>query len=51
MKLRIALATATAALSLAAFVPAAHAGRVCYGLQVNVQGQQVVDEAGCQDLP
>ena len=42
----------TALGSLALLAPQAHAaGEVCYDVQVNVQGQAVVSEAGCQPLP
>ncbi|MEA2433581.1 MAG: hypothetical protein QOG54_1038 [Actinomycetota bacterium] len=53
MKLRAAvIAAATAVSSLALLVPQAHAsGSACYSVQVTVNGGDVVNQAGCQDLP
>ena len=52
MKVRAMVVTALTALgSLALLAPAAQAGEICYDVQVNVQGEAVVSEAGCQELP
>jgi hypothetical protein len=51
MRIRVAITALAAAASLAALVPQAHASEVCYDLNVNVQGQELVNEAGCQQLP
>ena len=51
MKLRIAITALAAAASFAALVPQAHASEVCYSIVANVNGQEVVNQAGCQDLP
>lgn len=51
MRLRVAITALAAAASFAALVPQAHANEVCYDLNVNVQGQELVNQAGCQDLP
>ena len=31
--------------------PAAHASQVCYNLNANVGGNQIVNQDGCQTLP
>jgi hypothetical protein len=51
VKIRVAITALAAAASFAALVPQAHANEVCYDLKVNVQGQELVNQAGCQDLP
>jgi hypothetical protein len=53
MKLRAAVVAGMTALSsLALLVPQAHAsGSVCYSVQVTVNGEDAVNQAGCQDLP
>ena len=51
MGIRVAITALAAAASFAALVPQAHANEVCYDLNVNVQGEEVVNQAGCQDLP
>jgi hypothetical protein len=51
MKLRLALATLSAAAALVTVVPTAQASGICYDVQATVNGQDVVNEAGCQDLP
>ena len=43
------LAAAVAALAAVAAAPAAD--EVCYDLDVNVNGEQLVDEQGCEELP
>lgn len=43
------LAAAVAALATLAFAPAG--GEVCYDLDVNVNGDQLVDEEGCEEVP
>lgn len=43
------LAAAVAALGATAFAPAG--GELCYDLDVNVNGEQLVDEEGCEELP
>ena len=49
---RIAILVAALATSLFALAPAASAGGyVCYDASVTVNGDAVVDESGCQDLP
>lgn len=52
MRRRIVLTLAAAA-TLATLTAAAPAssGQICYDLDVNVAGNQLVDEAGCQELP
>ena len=49
-KLIIALSVAAGALFVGAS-PAAAAGSLCYDLNVNVAGNQLVQQAGCQELP
>jgi NADPH-dependent curcumin reductase CurA len=49
-KLLIALSVAAGALLVGA-APAGAAGSICYDLQANVNGDQVVAESGCQELP
>ena len=44
------LAAAVAALATLAAAPAA-AGEFCYDLDVNVNGDALVDESGCEELP
>lgn len=51
MKVRIAITVLAAAASLSALVPQAQAGELCYSVQATVNGQDVVNQAGCQDLP
>ena len=53
LKLRTSIAAAVAVVSsFALFVPSAHAaGSVCYSVQVTANGSDVVNQAGCQDLP
>ena len=52
MKVRTAIVALVAALSSLALVAPAHAaGQVCYDVQANVNGGQVVSETGCVDLP
>ena len=52
MKVRTMVVTVLTALGSLALVAApAQAGEICYDLQVNVQGDAVVSEAGCQELP
>ncbi|HVM36449.1 MAG TPA: hypothetical protein VM784_14050 [Actinomycetota bacterium] len=49
---RTLTALALAAGSLAVMVPTAHAGvsaTVCYSVQVTVNGESAVNEAGCQE--
>jgi hypothetical protein len=48
---RLAVAAAMSVLSLVFVAPQASANEVCYDLNVTVQGQTLVSEAGCQDLP
>lgn len=51
MKIRVfAVAALAAASSLIAFAPAQASG-VCYYVLVNVNGEDVVNQTGCQDLP
>lgn len=46
------LAAAVAALATVAAAPAAdQSGEFCYDLDVNVNGEVVVDESGCEELP
>lgn len=46
------LAAAVAALATIAAAPAAdQSGEFCYDLDVNVNGEQLVDEEGCEELP
>ena len=52
MKVRTMVVTVLTALGSLALVAApAQASEVCYDLNVNVQGTEVVNEAGCQTLP
>ena len=51
MKLRVAITALAAVASFAASVPSAQASEACYSVQVNVNGSDVVNQAGCQDLP
>lgn len=51
MRLRITITALAAAASFAALVPQAQASEVCYDVNVTVQDQVLVNEAGCQDLP
>ncbi len=44
------LAAAVAALAGIAAAPAS-SGELCYDLDVNVQGEAVIDEQGCEELP
>lgn len=44
------LLTALASLTMLAAAPAS-AGTFCYDLDVTVQGDAVIDESGCQELP
>lgn len=45
----LAAIAATAALGSLAFAPAA--GQVCYDVDVVVNGDEVVNEEGCEELP
>lgn len=45
----LAALAATAALGSLAFAPAA--GELCYDVDVNVAGNEVVNEEGCEELP
>lgn len=46
------LAAAVAALASVAAAPAADAGgQICYDVDVVVNGDAVVDEEGCEELP
>lgn len=45
------LTAAVAAMASIAAAPAAESGEFCYDLDVNVNGEQVVDEEGCEELP
>ena len=49
LKIRAAIVSVVAVLALLA--PSAQASQVCYDVQVNAQGQSVVSQTGCQDLP
>ena len=52
MRKKLALGAAVAALtSLTAFGPAVSSQPLCYELDVNVGGEQVLDESGCEELP
>lgn len=53
MKIRTLIAAVVAALSsFALMAPPAHAaGSVCYYVYVGVNGEAVVNEAACHDLP
>lgn len=53
LKIRTLIASAVIGVSsLALIVPSAHAsGSVCYSAQVTVNGDDVVNQAGCQELP
>ena len=49
---RIAVLTVTAFSALGLFASSAGAaGTLCYDVQVNAAGQQIVNQAGCQELP
>jgi hypothetical protein len=51
MKVRSLLASAVLAVgSLIALAPSASASEVCYSVHVNVNGGDVVNEAGCQEF-
>jgi hypothetical protein len=53
MKVRTMVVTVLTALGSLALVaaPAQAAGEVCYDVNVNVQGSELVNESGCQTLP
>lgn len=52
LRFRTSIAAVVAVVSsFALFAPTAHASGVCYSVQVTVNGGDVVNEAGCQDLP
>jgi hypothetical protein len=52
MRKRFALLTITALSALGLFASTAGAaGQLCYDIQVNAAGSEVVNQAGCQDLP
>jgi hypothetical protein len=53
LKLRATIIAVLAALSsLALLVPHAHAsGQACYSVHVAANGSDVVNEAGCVDIP
>jgi hypothetical protein len=53
LKIRAAIVSVVAVVSsLGLLAPSAQAaGQVCYDVQVNAQGQSVVSQSGCQDLP
>jgi hypothetical protein len=52
MRKRFALLTIGALSALGAFAaPASAAGQFCYDIQVNAAGTEVVNQAGCQELP
>lgn len=52
MMKRLFLAAALAVLSAAGFATSASAaGQVCHSVQVTVNGQDAVNDAGCADLP
>ncbi len=48
-KLSLIVAALSALASIAA-APAA-GGELCYDLDVNVNGEQIADESGCEELP
>lgn len=50
MRRRIALLAAVAAIAALGAAPAG-ASELCYDLDVNVNGEIVVDEEGCESLP
>lgn len=50
MRRRLALLAAISAIAVLGAVPAG-ASELCYDLDVNVNGEQVVDEAACEVLP
>ena len=50
MRRRLPLLAAVAAIAVLGAVPAT-AGELCHDLDVNVNGEQLVDEEGCQELP
>jgi hypothetical protein len=52
LKIRALVVAAVAALSSLVVVPAASAaGEACYSVSLTVNGEAVVNEAGCQTLP
>ena len=52
MRKRFALLTIAALAALGAFSSTASAaGQVCYDVQVNAGGTEVVNQVGCQELP
>lgn len=52
MRRRIALLTITALSALGLFASTAGAaGQFCYDIQVNAGGTEVVNQAGCQEIP
>ncbi len=52
MRKRLAFATAAALTSLGLFASSSNAaGTFCYDVKVNAGGQEVVNQAGCQELP
>ena len=50
MRRRLALLAAISAITVLGAVPAG-ASELCYDLDVNVNGEQLVDEADCEVLP
>ena len=48
-KLIVSVVAAFSAVVMVA--PVAHAGSACYSVQATVNGSDVVNEAGCVDLP
>ena len=52
MRKRLALLTIAALSALGLFASTAGAaGQLCYDIQVNAAGTEVVNQAGCQELP
>ena len=51
LKIRAAIVSVVAVISSLALVVPATAGSVCYDVQANVNGSEVVNEQGCQELP
>ncbi len=52
MRKRLALLTIASLTALGAFSSTAGAaGSICYDVDVSAGGTQVVDQAGCQELP
>ena len=51
MTIRAAVVSAGVVIGSLALVAPATAGQVCYEVQATVNGSEVINEQGCQELP